>query len=507
MMEKKAIIIGAGMAGLSTGVHLQKNGYDTLILEAHSQPGGLVAAWRRGRYLFDGCLHWLPGCNRQSGFYEVNDELFGMAKLDLVRHETIMDVECLDNIDPNGDRFFHMYADIDRLQAYMKAMSPADAGVIDWFAKLARVYAKYKFPPNLKPPQLMTLSDKLGMVRYLPLLIGMKRIAKYSVKDFAARFQHPFLREAFTRVCLGQDYPISIIAVQVAFGHQQSSAYVLGGSATLVRAAEAKYLACGGELRCGTRVATIRVAEGKARGVKLQDGTEIAADIVVSAADGRWTLFTALEGRYLSPDLRDLYAEKKLAVFDANVYVSLGLKRRLDGLSHQLVFVFDEPLTLCDGSRHCYLAAHIVNYDPGFAPNGCTVINVMLSTKADQFWVDLRDRDRQAYLRAKEQAKDFVVDVLERKIGGIREHIEEWDVATPATFIRYTGNWRGSIQGWMPGKDFPAAKPPRRELPGLRDFYMVGQWTEPGGGITPAIKTGRDIAWMICVRDGKRFKV
>ena len=81
-----------------------------------------------------------------------------------------------------------------------------------------------------------------------------------------------------------------------------------------------------------------------------------------------------------------------------------------------------------------------------------------------------------------------------------------WDVATPATFIRYTGNWRGSIQGWMPSKDFLAAKPLRKELPGLKNFYMTGHWVEPSGGITPAVKTGRDIAWIICSRDGKKFK-
>ena len=106
----------------------------------------------------------------------------------------------------------------------------------------------------------------------------------------------------------------------------------------------------------------------------------------------------------------------------------------------------------------------------------------------------MRRNDRTSYLSAKEAVKNFVVDVLEEKIGNIRDHIEGWDVATPATFIRYTGNWRGSIQGWMPSKDFLAAKPLRKELPGLKNFYMTGHWVEPGG------------AWIICSRDGKEFK-
>ena len=45
-----------------------------------------------------------------------------------------------------------------------------------------------------------------------------------------------------------------------------------------------------------------------------------------------------------------------------------------------------------------------------------------------------------------------VIDLLESKTGGIKDHIEEIDVATPATFHRYTHNWKGSVQGWLPGR-------------------------------------------------------
>jgi phytoene dehydrogenase-like protein len=60
MNRNKAIIIGAGVAGLSAGCHLQSSGYETEIYEAHTLPGGLCTAWRRGAFLFDGCIHWLP---------------------------------------------------------------------------------------------------------------------------------------------------------------------------------------------------------------------------------------------------------------------------------------------------------------------------------------------------------------------------------------------------------------------------------------------------------------
>ena len=47
----------------------------------------------------------------------------------------------------------------------------------------------------------------------------------------------------------------------------------------------------------------------------------------------------------------------------------------------------------------------------------------------------------------------------------------------------------------------------KKELPGLKNFYMIGQWVESGGGLPPALMSGRGVAQIICKRDHKRFKV
>ena len=77
-------------------------------------------------------------------------------------------------------------------------------------------------------------------------------------------------------------------------------------------------------------------------------------------------------------------------------------------------------------------------------------------------------------------------------IGGMTvSEIEAIDVATPATFHRYTNNWQGSYEGWLPA---PGAMLSRigKTLPGLGDFYHIGQWVEPGGGLPNCIRSGFD---------------
>ena len=66
---QRALIIGAGMAGLSTACYLQSSGFDTTIVEQQARPGGLCTSWQREGYTFDGCIHWLLGSSPASPFY------------------------------------------------------------------------------------------------------------------------------------------------------------------------------------------------------------------------------------------------------------------------------------------------------------------------------------------------------------------------------------------------------------------------------------------------------
>jgi phytoene dehydrogenase-like protein len=46
----------------------------------------------------------------------------------------------------------------------------------------------------------------------------------------------------------------------------------------------------------------------------------------------------------------------------------------------------------------------------------------------------------------------------------------------------------------------------KKTLPGLNNFYMIGQWVEPGGGLPTALMSGRNVSQIICKKDKKEFK-
>jgi phytoene dehydrogenase-like protein len=175
-------------------------------------------------------------------------------------------------------------------------------------------------------------------------------------------------------------------------------------------------------------------------------------------------------------------------------------------MPHSQIFELDEPLILEGGALVLKkLSLRLFNFDPNFAPPGKTSASIMIETHNDEYWTRLAERDPAAYAAEKKDVIAAVIAAVDCKIPGFSSWVEVADLATPKTFIRYTNNWHGSYEGWLPtsvsfGKKFP------RTIVGLEGFEMVGQWVNPGGGIPPCGIDGRKLAKKLCQKEGRRFK-
>ncbi len=495
---KTIAIIGGGVAGLCAGCYAQMNGYKATIYEMHSLPGGVCTAWQRNGYTVDSCIHWLVGSGPGSGFHKLWKEVGALQGLKILNHDEFMRVECKDG------RALIFYGDIDRFERHLLELGPEDAKPIRELTQTIRKMTRFDLPVE-KAPELYTAWDKLaGFLRMLPLGPAFMKWRNVTVADFASRLTSPVLREGFS--ALGDEmssFPILGMVMPLAWQHTKTAGYTLGGSLPFVRNIEKRFRSLGGEIRYSARVEKILVEDDCAVGVKLADGSERRADVVISAADGRTTIFDMLGGRYLNDEVRKPY-EGGMAIFPPLLYVSLGVADSLDkvpqvnsGISFPL-----SPKIEIDGKARERLSMNVYNFDRSLAPAGKTTIIVMLGSDYDR-WTALR-ADPARYRTEKELAAERVIDALEQRIPGIRGKVEMRDVATPVTWERYTGNWRGSYEGWlMNAKSF--GKQMSKTLPGLSNFYMVGQWVAPGGGLPPAVSSGRHAIQILCRKDGRPF--
>jgi phytoene dehydrogenase-like protein len=493
MAQKSIIIIGAGIAGLSAGCYAQMNGYNTQIFEMHNIPGGLCTSWKRKGYTFDGCIHYLFGS--RSGFaHRMYEELGAVQGRRMVDNEEFLRVE------GRGGKVWTVFADLDRLEQHMKELSPADASVIEEFCNTARLFARSEMPAE-KPMELMGPFDMLKMLKILPTMRAMRKYGKVSMHEYATRFNDPFLREVFPLIMEDvPDLPMSIVMMSLAELHKRNSGWPIGGSLEFARAIEQRYRDLGGEVQYKARVEKILVEADRAVGVRLTDGMEHRADIVISAADGRTTIFDMLGGKYVDDKIRHYYNE--WPIFEPYLQISLGVVRDFSSEPHSITFALAEPLKVGDQTRRWVHMKHYC-YDPSMAPSGKSVVTASFLFLNYEYWKTLYE-DRERYKAEKQALADAVVDRLEKRFPGIKEQIEVVDVATPVTYERYTGNWRGCYEGWRM-TTATMGKAMSRTLPGLGSFYMAGQWVFMGGGIPGAVMSGRHLIQVICKRDQKQF--
>ncbi|MBN2405915.1 MAG: NAD(P)/FAD-dependent oxidoreductase [Coriobacteriia bacterium] len=490
-------IIGAGIAGLSAGCYLQMNGYKTRIFEMHSLPGGVCTSWQRKDYTIDGCMHWLAGSGPASEMYRVWQELGVIKRHNFVDHDVYLQVE-----DREGRRFT-LYTDPDRLERHMLEIAPEDSAAIKDFTGALRKMKGFDMPVG-KAPELEGPFDRLKTgLKVLPYLGALRKWGKTTINEFAARLKNPFLREALMATVGDVDvFPMLGLLMPMTFVQAKAAGYPLGGSLEFAKTVEQRYLELGGTVSYNSRVEKVLVEGNSAVGIRLEDGTEYMASTTISAADGHSTIFEMLEGIYVDETIKGYYRD--LQLFPPMLLVSFGIARTFDDPPPSVGGIhlpLEEPLTIAGKERKA-VNLYVYNHDPSLSPAGKTVVKFILMTDYD-YWEELY-KDRERYREEKERIADMLQGVLEKRFPGVSQLIEMRDVATPMTWVRYTANWRASYEGWMMTMDSWNMRM-SKTLPGLSNFYMVGQWVEPGGGLPPAALSGRNLAQILCKQDGKKF--
>jgi phytoene dehydrogenase-like protein len=500
LMQKSVIIIGGGIAGLSAGCYACMNGYDATIFELHTIPGGLCTSWRRKGYTMDGCLQYLTGSGPAANAHQMWRELGAL------QDKQIFDRSEFIRVQGNDGRELVFYADLERFRTHLHALDAQDSRLIDNFCDGALALAKLDLPLDMPLTPQENLKFGISMLPYLRPVLKWNGVSMFA---YAARFKDPFLREALPHFFqfAHPTFPMTIMLMTMGLFHKRNAGFPLGGSLKFALGIARRFEALGGNLHCRTRVTDILVESGsdgdRAVGVRLDDGSEQRADYVISACDGYDVLFTMLEGRYCTDKIRNYY--QTLPIAGPIVQVSLGVARDMSAIPHSINFPMQKPRLLAGKPTNRLVAKHYA-YDPSLAPAGKSAVTLWLDADYE-YWKRVYAQN-EAYEDAQDEVADVVIDELDARLPGFKSQVEVVDVATPPTYERFTENWRGAIAGWsitsrkmsmMMGKGMD------KQLPGLRNFYMIGQWVEPAGNVELSAASGRDAIKLLCRADKQPF--
>jgi phytoene dehydrogenase-like protein len=480
------VIVGGGLAGLSTACYARVNGWETTILEHNEELGGVCTAWRRGDYTIDGCIHWLTG----GPFMRIYEELGIIPPVEV----RTLDVFALYR-DVRDRSEVQISADADAMRSRFKGLAPEDSQEVDRLLDAALRLAELD-PGIDQPPELASLGERIrsmwNLGSELPELIHFRKRNEDYLRD---HFRSERLRRVLLRL-LPEDGPALFLLFMLGYLCTGRLSRPVGSTARFRDALVRHHHELGGNARTEATVDEIVVEGGRARGVRLADGSIVKGDIVVSTSSGPETIFSLLGGRYGAEAMSQRLARWKL--FQPIVLASFGVAAPLSEQPQLLVLDGVWPFDVGGHDNHS-ITVRIFNDEPSVAPLGHTVVQAMVGT--DYEWWATRGDD---YRFARDAAAKRILDLLVAEIPEMRGAVRMSDVATPLTFWRGARSWRGAFEGWLPTPD-NFMRHVEKSLPGLEGFYMAGQWVEPGGGVPTALMSGRHLVQILCHESGREF--
>ena len=479
MDQRHVIIIGGGLAGLSTGCYARANGFRTTIVEHNLALGGVCTAWPRGPYTIDGCIHWLTG----GPFDRLYQELGILPRV----QRRVLD-EWLAYRSVSEGTSIRFTRDLDALLRDLRAIAPDDTAELGRLIEAARSIGDLG-PPLDRPRELTSFREQMAQLWAMRHQAGTMLHFRAPLGTWAKeRLRTPALRRLFEAILPGEA-PALFLCMVLGYLERGYLSRPIGGSARFRDALIASYERAGGEARLHSTVDEILVDGGRAAGVRIADGTLIHGDAVVSTSSMPETALRLLGGRFGADEVRDRMATWKL--FTPIVLASFGVAVPLRELPALWIIDGVEPFAI-GGATNDHLYVRITNDDSTLAPPDHVVVQAMLSTSYD-WWATRGTR----YGAEKDTVAEIALAQLERHVPNLRAHVRLTDVSTPLTFWNMARSWRGAFEGWMPSREGIFGHVPKT-LGDLRGFYMAGQWVEPGGGVPTAILSGRETAQLLC---------
>ena len=496
-MSKSIIIAGAGIAGLSAGCYARMNGYRTSIYEMHKIPGGLCTAWERKGYKWDISMHMLSASAGCSPIHQMWEELGIPQKFSFHYHDHGSLIE-------KNDQRLLFTTNRKDLEDQMLFISPEDSKLIKEFLDLIFGPDMMK-AASLKAGESKNIFDRMKIIpAILPLMKYFIKYNNISIQQFAAGFKNTFLQDA-VRFFIDApgwpmpDFPMIALAGFVKSGITEAGSPI-GGSQQVVFHMADLFKELGGEMNFNKKISNLIIEKDRVKGIVLDDGTEHPADEVIWAGDGHNLIFNILKGKYMDERISRMYEEWEPV--QSMLHVMIGVNRDMSREPHSIVFESRQAVRIAGKNHHWINFLHHC-FDKLRAPEGKSAVEVWYATDYD-YWTNLYP-DKKKYKAEKNRIASESIALLDKRWPGFASQVEVTDVATPATYTRYTGNWNASPDGWYITTKNMRSMDPVLKLPGLEGLHMAGQWTSPFTGTVIASLSGRQVIEVICRKDGVKF--
>lgn len=500
MEKKKIVIVGGGISGLTAGVYALKAGFEAEIYEKNSIVGGECTGWDREGYHIDNCIHWMIGTSSGTALNKIWQEVGAVGEgVEIIQADKMYTSEL------NGEKIT-LWKDIERTRQELLALSPRDKKEINHLMEYVELATHVEVPAE-KPNEMWTAVDLIKMSGSVRKAVKLfKEFAGTDTQDLMDRFQHPLIKcmisDFCTRESLGYSFPM-------AYGNFASGdgGIPRGGSRAMALRMQKRFESLGGKVFTNADVAKIILPSGGiANGIKLANGMRINGDYIICACDTDYTYGHLLKRTYMDPALKEMYDNRK-------AYPVYGMFQAAYAVDYEADVIGGDVMLDCRDIKFAdwvndRISVKSYAYEPGFAPPGKQIVQVLLGLKEEAFdyWMELY-KDQPAYVDKKQEIAGLLQQKIEERFTEYRGKMRILDTWTPVTYHRYCNAYKGYNQSFTITKYSTKNSYPSPLVKDIDNVVLAGQWLNPPGGLPGAAVQGKFAIQRILKKENRDIKI
>ncbi len=507
-------IIGGGISGLTLGALLGKFGFSCCIVEKETHPGGYLAGFKRKDFFFDTAIHWLNQFNEEG----IAHRCFSFIDENYPKPVSLQKIQRYKTDDFN----ILVSDDIESVKAdFIKYFPEEEKGIRKFFGHVNELaHASHKLANFARSAQTMTVFDKaLFYTRALPAVFPLIKHLKYTgdkgvKKGLAKYFKNNEIKDIFSSES-------DLLSCLFPLAWAKNGDYYstpAGGSIAFIKWLSEINTGLNNDIFLNAKVTSILTRKNRAEGIEFiknnRKGTLLSKYVVIAS-----DLITAY--REMLP--AGTIPEKKIKIIEDSVQYKSGftVSAALDcpaeelGFGEELILLFKNNL---EREKHeeadpffskLNVLAPSVR-DKSVCPEDKGIVSIYMNADFEkyEFWQTKTDESGnriqgEAYHKLKNDIAQKMIQRVDREINPeFSKHILFYEVATPITYHRYTGNYKGTIMGAKPGKENMKNKVDSYLTP-VENLLTGGQWAELGGGVPITSKAAMNTTLIILRNENK----
>jgi len=440
------IVVGAGLGGMTAASLLAKRGLSVLMIDRQDKPGGSCTSFRRDGVTYDVGTAMLYGFG-ENGFKPFRFLMNELEEpVEVVKHATLARMTF-------EGHTITFWPEVERFLQELDPLFPEEKeGLRAFYRDLYELYEHIVIKNEvIVPPSEYNSRQGMRSLRSGPLkLLRMVRLLSTSTRSLLDRYFHtPDVINFFDKLCSAYCYctadetPAVLAATMFLDNHIGGVYYPAGGAQMLPNKIEKAFERLGGQALYRTHVDEILIRNGRARGVRLGDGTEIAARCVVANATV-WNLYGKLvRPEHIKPE-RLAWAQNLVPTFPSmTLYMLVDRSALPEDILPWEVFI--ENRAVIDSQDLTLYVNALV--DETLGPPGKLVITA-IAPNLEPWPAPGSPEDRsKAYHQQKQAETQKMLDQIEQHFPGFCAKIETLITGTPTTIERFLLKNRGAVGG------------------------------------------------------------